>query len=411
MTPHSEDEGALHQFASTYANARWFIGAGMIGLTSLLYAVDSGSTPDHPWVMAVAGAVIIAHALAMRMWDIHDITVALLVDATATFLAASVLTTSGDHTPALLTMVGASVLIALFTQGWVRYSILGYGAAFGLVALLVAEDWAWSKFIANYLSAVFVATLIIGAISAIRSRLAELEASRAQTIGVVSHELRNHLTGVIAVAEMIRDDDSRLQPGEMTELLDLAYQQAVEAGEVIEDLLTASRAERGILDAIPELVDLCPITETVIRRTSVGGREFVFDFSRGPVLAIADPLRYKQIMRNLLTNAIRYGGETVRVSIESIGPVISVVVADNGEGVDPADEQAMFQPYRGGRQMKAVSGSSGLGLWIARGLAQKMGGDLTYRRHSGQSLFELVLPAADGVEPTSPTPALISSSH
>ena len=67
----------------------------------------------------------------------------------------------------------------------------------------------------------------------------------------------------------------------------------------------------------------------------------------------------------------------------------------------------MFQPYRGGRQMKAVSGSSGLGLWIARGLAQKMGGDLTYRRHSDQTLFEFVLPAADDVEPTSPASALI----
>ncbi|MGF1617326.1 MAG: sensor histidine kinase, partial [Acidimicrobiia bacterium] len=376
---HLEGEGALRHFASTYAKARWFLGAGLIGLTFLFYAV--GSTPDHTWVLALAGAVIIAHAFATRMWgDTHKTAVALLVDATVTFFAALLLTTPDDHTPVLLTMVCASVLIALFTQGWVRYSILAYGATFGLIGLLVAEDWAWSRVIASYMSAVFVAGFILGAISAIRSRLVELEASRAQTIGVVSHELRNHLTGVIAVAEMIRDDEASLQPEEVAELLELAHNQAVEASEVIEDLLTASRAQRGVFDAIPELVDLCPITETVIRRTSVEGRNFVFDFSEGPVLAIADPLRYKQILRNLLTNAIRYGGDTVRVSIERIGSMISVVVTDNGEGVNPADVQAMFQPYRGGRQMKAVSGSSGLGLWIARGLAQKMGGDLTYRR-------------------------------
>lgn len=409
MTSHFEGEGALRQFASTYANARWFLGAGLIGLTFLFYAV--GPTADHTWVLGGAGAVTIAHAFAMRIWDMHNTAVALFVDATATFLAAFVLTTPDDHTPVLLTMIGASVLIVLFTQGWVRYSILGYGATFGLAALLVAEDWAVSRVVASYMSAAFVAAFIISAISAIRSRLVELEASRAQTIGVVSHELRNHLTGVIAVAEMIRDDDGRLQPGEVTELLDLAYNQAVEAGEVIEDLLTASLAERGVLDAIPELVDLCPVTETVIRRTSVEGRNFVFDYSQGPVLAIADPLRYKQIMRNLLTNAIRYGGETVWVSIERMGPVISVVVADDGEGVDPGDEHAMFQPYRGDREMKAVSGSSGLGLWIARGLAQKMNGDLTYRRHGGQTLFELTLPAGDDVEPASPAPALLSSSH
>lgn len=409
MTSHFEGEGALHQFASTYANARWYLGAGLIGLTFLFYAI--GTTPDHTWVLGAAGAVTIAHAFAMRMWDVHHTAVALLVDATATFLAAFMLTTADDHIPALLTMIGAAVLIALFTQGWERYSILAYGAAFGLAALLYAEDWSWSRVLPPYLSAAFVAAFIIGAISAIRTRLVELEASRAQTIGVVSHELRNHLTGVIAVAQMIRDDDGRLQPGEVTELLDLAYNQAVEAGEVIEDLLTASLAERGVLDAIPELVDLCPVTETVIRRTSVEGRNFDFDYSQGPVVAIADPLRYKQIMRNLLTNAIRYGGETVRVSIERIGSVISVVVADDGEGVDSGDEHAIFQPYRGGREMKAVSGSSGLGLWIARGLAQKMDGDLTYRRHRGQTLFELTLPAGDDVEPTSPTPALLSSAR
>jgi signal transduction histidine kinase len=105
-------------------------------------------------------------------------------------------------------------------------------------------------------------------------------------------------------------------------------------------------------------------------------------------------------MRNLLTNAIRYGGETIRVSVQRIGPVISVVVADNGEGVNPADESAIFQPFRGGRTMKAVSGSSGLGLWISLGLARKMDGDLSYQRESGQTLFELILPAAD-IEPES----------
>jgi signal transduction histidine kinase len=392
-------DGALRQFASTYSDARWFLGAGVIALTGLNYW--AGSAPQYTWMLAAAGAVIIAHAFAMRVWVVQDIIAALLVDVTAVFLAALVLTTSTDHSAALLTMIGASVLISLFTQGWARYLILTYGAGFGLVVLLLAEDWNWSRVLPDFASAGFVAALIIGAISAIRSRLIELEASRAQTIGVVSHELRNHLTGIVAVAELVRDDDTRLQPGEMTELLDLAYHQAVEAGEVIEDLLTASRAERGVLDAIPELVDLCPITETVIRRTSVEGREFIFDFSDGPVWAVADPLRYKQIMRNLLTNAIRYGGETILVSVQGIGPLVSVVVADNGGGVDPADESAIFQPYRGGRKMEAVSGSSGLGLWIARGLANKMNGDLTYRRQSGQTLFELILPAGDPEHETS----------
>jgi signal transduction histidine kinase len=98
-------------------------------------------------------------------------------------------------------------------------------------------------------------------------------------------------------------------------------------------------------------------------------------------------------MRNLLTNAFRYGGDAIRVSLATLGDTVSVVVADNGEGVDPSDETAIFQPYRGGKAIEQVPGSTGLGLWIARSLAHKMGGNVSYRRQSGQTVFELTLPA------------------
>ncbi|HUP16059.1 MAG TPA: HAMP domain-containing sensor histidine kinase, partial [Acidimicrobiia bacterium] len=220
----------------------------------------------------------------------------------------------------------------------------------------------------------------------------------------------NHLTGVIGAIEMVGDDQASLEPGEVEEFLELAHQQAVEAGEVLDDLLIASRTERGALDALPELVDLCPLTETVIRRTSVEGHEIGFQCYGGPVWAMADPLRYKQILRNLLTNALRYGGDNIRVSVESFDHTVSVVVADDGDGVDPEFEHALFQAYRAGMAMARVPGSSGLGLWIARGLAHKMGGNLRYQREAGLTVFELILPSAEAPPSDSALAELAASS-
>jgi signal transduction histidine kinase len=381
------------KLASTYLSARWFVGGGMVALTAIVIFTD-GAGP-FLWTVPAAGLVITMHNFAMRSWGLVDARSALVVDVTAGSLAAMAIATStGDPLPALLTFVGATVLIALFSRGWSKFSLLGYLAAITLGTLAILEEGDFGAALGAFVGTAFIAALILGVISAIRTQLVELEASKAQTIGVVSHELRNHLTGVMGAIELVRDTDIQMSSEEDEEFLGLAYQQASEAGEVIEDLLIASRAERGVLDAMLEVVDLGPLTETVIRRTSMEGSEILFDSRAETVWAMADPLRYKQIVRNLLTNAMRYGGEHIRVSLESREGTVSVIVADDGDGVSSEDEGSLFLAYRGGTSLKGVAGSTGLGLWIARSLAQKMNGHLVYRRQSEQTVFELILPVA-----------------
>lgn len=408
--PYSRSESSLDQLAGTYLTARWYLGSGMIVLTLVL--VTFGTAGAAMWAIAAAGSLILAHAFVMQMWDMTNATVALILDVTVVGLAATLFgVTVEDELAIALTFVGAVTLISLFTERRIRALILLYTAALSVAGMLAAENWDIGATIDEFVASAFAAALLFGVISAIRARLTEVDAARAQTIGVVSHELRNHLTGVVGAIDLVTDDDSQLQPGEANELLQLALQQAVEAEEVIEDLLIASRAERGVLDAIIEPVDLAPLTETVIRRTSVGSSDIVYDFSHGPVGAMADPLRYKQIVRNLLTNAQRYGGDTIRISIEKVDGVVSMAVADNGEGIDADDMSTLFQAYRGGKASQGVSGSSGLGLWIARSLAHKMNGELTYERRSGQTVFELTLPASppETIDDAAEEPALISS--
>ena len=115
-----------------------------------------------------------------------------------------------------------------------------------------------------------------------------------------------------------------------------------------------------------------------------------------PVTATADPTRVRQIVRNLLTNALRYGGPVIWVSAGSEGDKAFIRVHDNGPGIPPDRQNQIFEPYESVHESIGTPGSVGLGLTISRKLARLMGGDLTYRIADG-SLFELTLELAPEV--------------
>jgi signal transduction histidine kinase len=108
---------------------------------------------------------------------------------------------------------------------------------------------------------------------------------------------------------------------------------------------------------------------------------------------MADPARVRQILRNLLTNLNRYGGSRRRVIGGASGTRAWVEVRDDGDGVSAMDRERIFQPYSSAHT--GITGSVGLGLSVARQLAELMGGTLTYRRDQDESVFRLELPLAD----------------
>jgi signal transduction histidine kinase len=371
-----------------------------------------GAGQPYSWVVTLAGLFILAHAFATGMWRMNAPLTALIIDISLANLSMLVLAIADhDASGAQLGLFLASVLVVLLAEGWSRTVLLGYSFIFAIAIMLAAASWDPSAIIGSAAGMLFVVGMVTGVVSSIKRRLAELEAARAQTIGVVSHELRNHLTGVIGVTELITGPGVVLELDEIKELLVLAHHQAVEAGDVIDDLLTASRAERGVLDVALVPADLGAEADLVLRRFGVEGHSIPLDLPEGPVWATADPHRFRQVLRNLIGNADRYGGANVTVSIVRAGRVASVVVADDGDGVHPADEASIFLPYRRSRDKEPAPGSTGLGLWIARNLSRRMGGDLTYQRRSGLTVFEVTLPAVDPpvVTDTPPVPAYLVS--
>jgi len=401
----------LDQFTTTYLRYRWVIGAGIAGVTGSVMILGAGQ--QYSWVVTVAGVFILAHAFATGIWRVNAPLTALTVDISLANLSMLVLALADhDASGAQLGLFLASVLVVLLAEGWRRTVLLAYSFAFAIAIMLAAASWDSQAIIGSAAGMVFVVGMVTGVVSSIKRRLAELEAARAQTIGVVSHELRNHLAGVIGVTELITEPGTGLEIEEIKELLVLAHHQAVEAGDVIEDLLTASRAERGVLDVALELVDLGVEADLVLRRFGVEGENIPLDTPEGPVWATADPHRFRQVLRNLISNADRYGGGKVIVSIVYAGSVASVVVSDDGDGVHRADEASIFLPYHRSRDQAPAPGSTGLGLWIARNLTRQMGGDLTYQRRDGLTIFEVTLPGVDPHETgtdTAPVPVALAS--
>jgi len=230
-------------------------------------------------------------------------------------------------------------------------------------------------------------------------RLESLIRAKDQFVATVSHEVRNPLTVVLGFADELRDVLHERGDAESAELAELIGDQSREINNIIEDLLVAARAEVGTMTIVPELIDLGREVQAVVRGCvcAKGIRDSIrLDLNAAP--AIADPSRVRQVVRNLLTNAIRYGGSGISVIVDSSDGTSRVCVCDDGDGIPEEDRVAVFEAYQQGHTDTPVSGSVGLGLNVSRMLARAMGGDLTYRYENGISTFSLTLPSVGPVD-------------
>ena len=107
-------------------------------------------------------------------------------------------------------------------------------------------------------------------------------------------------------------------------------------------------------------------------------------------------MRLRQIIRNLMSNAIRYGGDHVDVGIARENGHIHITVEDDGSGIPQGQWEQVFEAYARAHDTSEQPNSVGLGLTVSRKLARLMGGDLEYR-HEERSVFDLSLPAAADV--------------
>lgn len=222
--------------------------------------------------------------------------------------------------------------------------------------------------------------------------MVELVKAKDEFIARISHELRTPLTAVVGLTSEMAAMDG-LGEEERNELMSLVAGQAAEMSYIVEDLLVAARAEMGTLSIDVTLVDLGSELASAIDGLGIALQEVPESIPK----VVADPSRIRQILRNLLTNAERYGGPNRRVLAGRRMDRVWLEVRDDGHGVPIEEETHIFEPYATAHS--GVKESVGLGLSVARQLTELVDGSLTYHRDLDETVFRLELPAALTYEP------------
>lgn len=229
---------------------------------------------------------------------------------------------------------------------------------------------------------------------AARNRLEEMIKSKDQFLASVSHEIRTPLTSVLGFASVMKEDPDQMSSEEGREMIALIEQQALEVSDLVEDLLVAARAEIDAINIHKMHVSLAEEIQSVLSARLGEQQSDIFVAASPRHRVIADPTRVRQIIRNLLTNALRYGGDQITITTHRDGPEVLMVFSDNGEGIPPDLRRRLFDPYERGRAGLMKPESIGLGLAVSRQLARIMDGDLTLRSDLGGAAFQLSLPIA-----------------
>lgn len=216
--------------------------------------------------------------------------------------------------------------------------------------------------------------------------------SKDEFLASISHELRTPLTSVLGFAQILRSSAEASDAEERDSLLGIIADQAADLSDIVEDLLVAARSELGQLTVVAVPIDVhAQIAQVFESRSSHENTITVPERPKTKVMAKGDPQRVRQILRNLMTNAARYGGPEVQILVDAGSDFVRVSVRDNGQGLVGESPARVFERYYRDHDSGSQPGSVGIGLTISRELARMMGGDLTYRRIDEWTSFELTL--------------------
>jgi signal transduction histidine kinase len=228
--------------------------------------------------------------------------------------------------------------------------------------------------------------------------LRRLSALRADFVSLVSHELRSPMASVIGSAQTLKLRWRELTPDQRESFLGLIAHETSRLAELISDVLDTSRIEAGTFSysfADVDLADLVRDSAAMAERTQ----------DEVPVTAVVrEPLphvrgdrdRLRQVLINLIDNAVKYSspGEEVRVEAQSSNSRVVIEVHDRGPGIAPEHQRVIFEKFGRIQTAQSAKPGTGLGLFIARSIAEAHGGSLSVRSHPEQSgaTFTLSLP-------------------
>jgi len=228
-----------------------------------------------------------------------------------------------------------------------------------------------------------------------------LERARSDFVATASHELRTPLAAVYGAARTLRRSDIQLPDEQRDRFLEIIESETERLTTIVSQILLAGQLENGRVDLTPTATDLRGLAESVLDSTRVRAPaevELKLDAGEDPAVALADENKLRQVLVNLLDNAVKYspdGGE-VTVELGSAPGLVTLTVRDRGLGIPPSELDRIFEKfYRLDPALTRGVGGSGLGLYISRELVSRMGGRMSVRSRPGDgAAFTVELPAA-----------------
>jgi signal transduction histidine kinase len=233
-------------------------------------------------------------------------------------------------------------------------------------------------------------------------RLAEerqlLADMRARFVTMASHEFRTPLATIRAAADVLDRYGDRLGPAQQAEKVTKIRTQVDHMTSLLEDVLSLGRAEAGRLPCEPERVRLHALCQDLLSQaqsTASATHRLVLDLAGAPSEALLDAKLVRQIIGNLLGNALKYSphGGTVSLAVRGEQGNVSFRVSDQGIGITPEDQTRLFEPFHRGSNVGTIPGS-GLGLAITQRATALHGGTLAVESTVGAGTsITVTLPA------------------
>lgn len=303
------------------------------------------------------------------------------------------------------------------------YSRVGDYPLLVVVATSVDEalqEWRASRNVALFTTLLFSVALVGAAIIFLRSvrqlestnaalRISEAEArsasqAKSEFLAAVSHELRTPLTSIRGFAELM---EMRLDQPRFKEQAGLIRKAAEHLNALLTEILDLAKVEAGAMPHTPTEQNVAEIVQSTADFFAVTAANknlalHVRIAPHAPYTLLCDGLRLKQVLNNLLSNAMKFTATgSVAIEVDTAGDTVRFHVVDTGPGIPAHLHETVFEKFRQGNdQVSYQHGGTGLGLALSRALAVLMGGTLTLSSAEGQgSRFTLTLPRNPGTVP------------
>jgi len=247
-------------------------------------------------------------------------------------------------------------------------------------------------------------------------RIQETDRLKSQFIANMSHELRTPMNSIIGFSEILADRlEGRIEPKHLG-FLHHIHASGQHLLSMINDILDLSKIEAGKMEIFPEVFPVAPVVESVchvMRGTAKTMRPFILDIPKDLPLVETDLAKFKQILYNLISNAVKFSppDKPITIRASATADSLTMSVHDEGVGIDPAHHALIFEEFR---QVDGTArrefGGTGLGLALVKKFVELQGGTLSIESELGKgSTFSFTLPTrsqAAVVTPVAEMPAI-----